>query len=78
MALFVRKNNLRKIRKEKKLSGYDLQLLTNIPAQSIYLIERGIKRPARHERHLISDALGLSVDSVFPDDLRLNDEVEEL
>ncbi len=77
MALMIRKNRLREIRKSLKLSGYDLQLLSKIPTQIIYQIERGLKRPAAYEKVLLCEALSLGELEVFPDDLTHNREVEE-
>ena len=70
MPLFRKCNNLREIRTEKGLSGYDLQILSSVPAQNIYLIERGLKHPAVHEKHLLSIALEVSEEEIFPDELK--------
>jgi transcriptional regulator with XRE-family HTH domain len=76
MALMVRKNRLREVRKSLKISAYDLQLLSHIPAQTIYAIERGLKRPAAHEKTFLSQALKLSEFEIFPAELAQNGKVE--
>ena len=76
MALRKRVNNLREIRTEEKLSGYDLQLLSSIPAQKIYLIERGLMKPWAFEKIALSKALKVSVEELFPEKLTLCREIE--
>jgi transcriptional regulator with XRE-family HTH domain len=68
-------NHLREIRSSKGLSGYDLQILSKIPAQEIYRIERGLTKPQIYQKHLIADALNASVQKVFPTNLERNQEV---
>jgi len=75
MPLMHRKNRLREFRESKSLSGYDLQVLSHITASTVYLIERGIKRPAPYEKHRLADALGEPVEDVFPEDMARNQEV---
>jgi transcriptional regulator with XRE-family HTH domain len=75
MPLMIRKNLLREIRRERRLSGYDLQLLSHIDAQAIYQIERGIKRPQSYEKNLLAEALGLRVEELFPKEMEKNREV---
>lgn len=77
MPLRKRTNYLREARVRKGLSGYDLQILSNIPAQEIYRIERGLKRPKAYERALLSKALGAEEDRVFPKGLESNGEIEQ-
>jgi putative transcriptional regulator len=77
MVLMCRKNRLREFREAKNLSGYDLQALSNITASVIYLIERGLKRPALYEQNRLSDAIAESVEDVFPEDMARNREVVE-
>jgi len=77
MVLRRKLNNLRKIRKEKGLSGYDLQLLTYIPAREIYHIERGLKTPTPYEKTLISEGLNMPKGDIFPDDMQGNKEILE-
>ena len=76
MALWRKTNRLRELRRAQKKSGQDLQLLSNISAQTIYYIERGLKRPAPYEKAMLSEALGLSESEVFPSDLVHNRKVE--
>lgn len=78
MALRKKTNCLRELRLQKGLSGYDLQILSNVPAQEIYRIERGLKKPMPYEKALISDALGLREEVVFPDNLKYSSEIEGL
>ena len=66
MPLLKKTNRLREIRANKGLSGYDLQILSSIPACSIYLIERGLKRARPYERALLAEALGLPEGKLFP------------
>lgn len=77
MPLLIRKNCLREVRKARGLSGYDLQLLSHVPARDIYLIERGLKRPLRHEKGLIADALGMPEEKIFPLEMLKNQKIEE-
>jgi transcriptional regulator with XRE-family HTH domain len=78
MPLRKKRNCLREIRIQNGLSGYDLQILSNIPAQEIYRIERGLKRPMPYEKALISKALGLREEEIFPDELKHNNKIEGL
>ncbi len=77
MPLLRRVNRLREIRTNKGLSGYDLQLLSSVPAQEIYRIERGLKKPNKYEKNLIAEALGKSVEEIFPDSLQFSREILE-
>jgi transcriptional regulator with XRE-family HTH domain len=77
MPLLRRVNRLREIRINRGLSGYDLQLLSSVPAQEIYRIERGLKRPKKYEKNLIAEALAKSVEEIFPDSLQFNREILE-
>lgn len=72
MALMRCTNKLREVRIQKGFSGYDLQILSHIPAQTIYLIERGLKRPQCHERALLADALQVVEEDIFPKYLERN------
>ena len=69
MPLRKKNNLLREHRMQVGLSGYDLQLLSGIPAQTIYLIERGLKRPQRYEKSLLSRALNIEEGKLFPNNL---------
>ena len=68
-------NRLCKIRIQKDISGYDLQILSSIPSQEIYRIERGLKRPLPHEKAWIAKALNMPEAEIFPEDLKSNQEV---
>jgi hypothetical protein len=76
MALRKRVNNLREIRARAKLSGYDLQILSSIPAQKIYLVERGLQKPWPFEKVALSKALRVLVEELFPKDLARCREIE--
>lgn len=78
MSLRRKTNNLRELRIQRRLSGYDLQILSRVPAQEIYRIERGLKRPMPYEKALISKALGIGEEEIFPDKLKHNKEIEGL
>jgi len=69
MPLRKKNNLLREYRRQSGLSGYDLQLLSGISAQAIYLIERGLKRPQRYEKALLSQALSTEEEKLFPNNL---------
>lgn len=75
MPLSKRVNRLREIRTNRGLSGYDLQLLSSIPAQEIYRIERGLKRPRQYEKSILAEALNKNVEEIFPDSLQFNNEI---
>lgn len=76
MALRKKVNRLREIRLSRDLSGYDLQILSRIPAQEVYRIERGLKKPKRYEKALLAKALGLDENEIFPESLERNPEIE--
>jgi transcriptional regulator with XRE-family HTH domain len=75
MALSFRTNRLRETRKAQKVSGYDLQLLSNVRAQKIYLIERGLTRASSYEKFAIAGALGRPVEEIFPRELSRSREI---
>jgi transcriptional regulator with XRE-family HTH domain len=77
MPLMRKANRVRELRKSKGLSGYDLAILSGVIATSVYLIERGAKKPLRYEMDKIADALGLPVDVVFPREMAFSREVVE-
>jgi transcriptional regulator with XRE-family HTH domain len=78
MALIIKKNRLRDIRNQKSLSAYDLQLLSFIPAQILYMIERGLKIPHSYEKERISKALNVPVDDIFPKEMERNQKIERI
>jgi transcriptional regulator with XRE-family HTH domain len=78
MPLIKKRNRLRDLRIEKGLSGYDLQILSHIPAQLIYLIERGIKNPQDYEKVLLSEALDIPVEKIFPKEMENNPKIEKI
>jgi transcriptional regulator with XRE-family HTH domain len=70
MALMRSVNRLREIRLSKGLSGYDLQLLSDIDAKSIYAIERGLKHPSSFEKGALANALGHLEREIFPESMK--------
>jgi transcriptional regulator with XRE-family HTH domain len=76
MALRRKLNRLREVRKARGLSGYDLQVLTRIPAQEIYRIERGLRRVRPYEKEWLAKALQEEVETVFPEELERSKEIE--
>jgi len=62
-------NRLRETRRAKGFSGFDLQLVTNIPAQEIYKIERGLRRAVAWEKDRLATCLGVAEDELFPNNL---------
>ena len=77
MSLMIRRNRVRETRRAKGLSAYDLQLLTRIPAQTIYGIERGLRGPLQYQKDLIAHALGLQESDLFPREMARSSEVVE-
>ena len=77
MALSLRRNRVRELREKKGLSGYDMQILSKVPAWKVYAIERGLQRARGFEKELIAKALEASVDQVFPVELRNSKEILE-
>ena len=76
MPLRKKVNLLREIRTKHSLSGYDLQILSHISAQHIYLIERGLKKPQHYEKVLIAEALQIPISTIFPKHLEHTAEIE--
>lgn len=76
MALRRKVNKLREVRKSHGLSAYDLQLLSHIPAQTIYGIERGLRRPRTYEKTFLAQALQEEVETLFPKELERHNEIE--
>jgi transcriptional regulator with XRE-family HTH domain len=77
VVLVLRQNRLREIRTARGLSGLDLQLLSGIPAQIIYRVERGLKRPLRYEKRLLAEALKVTVEELFPLEMEHSREIVE-
>jgi transcriptional regulator with XRE-family HTH domain len=75
MALRIKKNRLREIRKEKGLSAVDMNVLTGIPFSRLYYFERGTKAPTTGEKTAIAKALGCTVDRAFPKELQHSQEI---
>jgi transcriptional regulator with XRE-family HTH domain len=75
MALLRKRNRLREVRKAKGLSALDLQLMTPINHQRIYLIERGIVKPTHAQKVILSEALGVPLEQLFPADMSRNQDI---
>lgn len=75
MALRIRSNRLRELRRRSGFSGYDLQALSGVPAHIIYLIERGLQRPACYQKFAIAKSLNVPEEEVFPSNLVASKEV---
>jgi transcriptional regulator with XRE-family HTH domain len=78
MPLRRKVNRLREVRKAKGFSAYDLQLLSHVPAQIIYCIERGLQRARPSEKRMLAEALQVSEKDLFPAHLERNQEIEGL
>lgn len=59
-------NRLREIRFKKRTSQWLLAKETDIPQSRISLIENGLVRPKDKEMKLISDAMSVKIEDVFP------------
>ena len=66
-------NNVRRIRRQKDMTQYDLSKKTRIPQSSLSLIERLYKHPNRKMKKRISRTLGYPIKNVFPEYVK-NDE----
>ena len=75
MALFKKRNRLREVRKAKNFSALDLQLMTFINHQRIYLIERGIAKPTHAQKVILAEALGVPLEQLFPANMSSNQEI---
>jgi transcriptional regulator with XRE-family HTH domain len=75
MALFKKRNRLREVRKAKNFSALDLQLMTFINHQRIYLIERGIAKPTHAQKVILSETLGVPLEQLFPANMSSNQEI---
>jgi putative transcriptional regulator len=61
------KNNLRSIRTEKKLSQVKLSVRTGIACTTISAIETGRIVPFNGWKTKLAEALGMSVEEIFPE-----------
>lgn len=59
-------NRLRKLRKQKFLSQYDIQKRTKIPQSQVSLIENDYLQPSREIKRKIARVLGCRINDVFP------------
>lgn len=59
--------NIKRVRKSKKLSRPELSALTNIPATTITSIERGVREPNLERLLKIADALGTTINELLGD-----------
>lgn len=60
-------NNLRRIRRLKDFTQYELSRKTQIPQSTLSLIERGYQLPSLKMQRKISRVLRCKVEKVFPD-----------
>jgi len=75
MALMRKRNRLRELRRAKNLSAIDLQLMTFINHQRIYLIERGVAKPTHAQKVILSEALGVPLEQLFPANMSRNQDI---
>jgi transcriptional regulator with XRE-family HTH domain len=61
-------NNLRKIRRLKDITQYELCQKAGIAQSSLSLIERGYRNPDRKMKKRLSSALKCRIDELFPED----------
>ena len=62
------KNNLKKIRQSKNISGIELAKMVKVSHAMIYMIESGTKNPSMKLARKIAKALGTSLDEIFFDE----------
>lgn len=62
------KNNLKKIRQAKNISGTELAKMVKVSHSMIYMIENGTKNPSMRLAKRIAKALGTSLDEIFFDE----------
>jgi len=60
-------NNVRRIRRKKDMTQYELSKKTRIAQSSLSLIERLYKHPNRKMKKRISRTLGYPIKKVFPE-----------
>ena len=61
-------NNLRKLRRSKDVSQYELARATGVSQPLISLIEQGFWQPNGEMKRKIARALGFQVREIFPSD----------
>jgi len=64
----ILKNNLKKIRQVKNISGTELAKMVKVSHTMIYMIENGTKNPSMRLAKKIAKALGTSLDKIFFDE----------
>ncbi len=60
-------NNLRKMRREKEITQYELELRTGIHQSYLSIMEKGYRKPSLSQMSLIAKGLNCDVKEVFPD-----------
>jgi transcriptional regulator with XRE-family HTH domain len=68
MAFFIGgdMNRLREIRVVKRITQFQLRLITGIHQSKISLIENGFIEPQDEEKEKLAKALGVSLEEIFP------------
>ena len=61
-------NNLRRIRRLKEITQYELSIKTQIPQSVLSLVERFYKKPSLKMKRKVSKALGSKIEEIFPDE----------
>ncbi len=59
-------NRLREVRVVRKISQFQLRLLTGIHQSKISMIENGLVQAREDEAQKLARALGVKVDEIFP------------
>ncbi len=59
-------NRLREIRAAKRITQFQLRILTGIQQSKLSFIENGLIKPGTEEKEKISKALGLKPEEIFP------------
>ncbi len=59
-------NRLREVRVVKKISQFQLRLLTGIHQSKISMIENGLVEPQEDEQEKLAQALGAKVEEIWP------------
>ena len=60
-------NHVRRIRRDRDMTQYELSKRTQIPQFSLSLIERFFKKPSLKMMRKISSALGCPIKEIFPE-----------
>lgn len=71
-------SRIKKYRDLRGLTLIDMQEITGYSSAYISYIERGVNTPSSYVIHLISQALNVSVDKLYPNDLNENNSNDEI